>query len=209
MSAHADEVHEAEQEGVKFRFLAAPKAVVGAKGIVTGLEIERMIPGDVDFSGRRTPMASGHTEILPCETVMLAIGERVTADFLKPLGINVHPNGTVEVHPLTLQTSHPKVYAGGDATIGPSTASEAMASGKKVAEVIDRRLMNGQNRFPQLFREIPYSHEVPEVPQAGGKRPLRELPVAARRGNFWEISSGLSEKNALAEACRCLRCDVK
>jgi len=118
-------------------------------------------------------------------------------------------NGTIEVHPLTLQTSHPKVYAGGDATIGPSTASEAMASGKKFAEVIDRQLMNGQNRFPQLFRDIPYSNEIPAVPQAGGKRPLRELPVAARRGNFWEISSGLSEKNALAEACRCLRCDVK
>jgi NADH-quinone oxidoreductase subunit F len=209
MSAHADEVHEAEQEGVKFRFLAAPKSVVGSMGIVTGLEIERMTPGDVDFSGRRTPMASGHTEVLPCETVMLAIGERVNADFLKPLGINVRPDGTVEVHPLTLQTSHPKIYAGGDATIGPSTASEAMASGKKVAEVIDRQLMIGQNRFQQLFREIPYSNEVPEVPQAGGKRPLRELPVAARRGNFWEISSGLSEKNALAEACRCLRCDVK
>jgi hypothetical protein len=84
-----------------------------------------------------------------------------------------------------------------------------MAFGKKFAEVIDRQLMDGKSRFPQLFREIQYSNEVPAVPQPGGKRPLRELPVAARRGNFWEISSGLSEKNALAEACRCLRCDVK
>jgi hypothetical protein len=69
--------------------------------------------------------------------------------------------------------------------------------------------MDGQSRFVQLFREIPYSRDVPAVPQSGGKRPLRDLPVAARRGNFWEISSGLSEKNALAEARRCLRCDVK
>ena len=209
MSAHAEEVHDAEREGVKFRFLAAPKSVIGSKGVVSGLEIERMIPGDVDSSGRRTPVASGQCEVIPCETVMLAIGERVNADFLKPLGIHRHKDGTIAVHPLTLQTSHPKVYAGGDATIGPSTASEAMASGKKFAEVIDLQLMGGTSRFPQLFREIRYSNEVPAVPQPGGKRPLRELPVAARRGNFWEISSGLSEKNALAEACRCLRCDVK
>jgi NADH-quinone oxidoreductase subunit F len=209
MSAHAAEVHDAEREGVKFRFLAAPKSVVGSKGCVSGLEIERMVPGDVDASGRRTPVATGQCEILPCETVMLAIGERVNAAFLKPLGISLRNNGTIDIHPLTLQTSHPKVYAGGDATSGPSTAAEAMASGKKFAEVIDRNLMAGISRFPQLFRDIRYSNEVPAIPQPGGQRPLRELPVAARRGNFWEISSGLSEKNALAEACRCLRCDVK
>ena len=209
MPAHDEEVREAEREGVKFAFLAAPKSVIGKKGVVIGLEIEKMIPGDVDSSGRRTPVASGKTEIVTCETIMLAIGERVNAEFLKPLGITVRKNGTIDTHPLTLQTSHPKVYAGGDAAIGPSTASEAMAFGKKFAEVIDRQLMDGKSRFPQLFREIQYSNEVPAVPQPGGKRPLRELPVAARRGNFWEISSGLSEKNALAEACRCLRCDVK
>jgi NADPH-dependent glutamate synthase beta subunit-like oxidoreductase len=183
--------------------------VVGNKGLVSGLEIERMAPGDVDTSGRRTPVASGQCEIIPCETVMLAIGERVNADFLKPLDIAVHNDGTINIHPLTLQTSHPKVYAGGDATSGPSTASEAMASGKKFAEVIDRHLMKDLSRFPHLFRDIRYSNEVAAVPQPGGQRPLRELPVVARRGNFWEISSGLSEKNALAEACRCLRCDVK
>jgi NADH-quinone oxidoreductase subunit F len=209
MPAHDEEVREAEREGVKFYFLAAPKSVVGNKGFVSGLEIERMMPGDVDSSGRRTPMASGNCEILPCDTLMLAIGEHVNADLLKPLGITVRKNGTIDIHPLTQQTSHPKIFAGGDATIGPSTASEAMASGKKFAEMIDRQLMDGVSRFAQLFRGIRYSNEVPAVPQAGGKRPLRELPVAARRGNFWEISSGLSEKNALAEACRCLRCDVK
>ena len=209
MPAHDEEVSEAEREGVKFSFLAAPKSVVGKKGTVTGLEIERMVPGDVDSSGRRTPVASGKTETIPCETIMLAIGEKVNAEFLKPLGITVRKNGTIDTHPLTLQTSHPKVFAGGDATIGPSTASEAMAFGKKFAEVIDRQLMGGAGRFAQLFRQIPYANEIPETPQPGGKRPVRELPVTARRGNFWEISAGLSAKNALAEACRCLRCDVK
>ena len=210
MPAHADEVRDAELEGVKFAFLAAPQAVLGRQGRVTGLEAGRMIPGDVDFSGRRTPAPSGESFIIPCETVMLAIGERVDAAFLKPFGITLRRNGTIDTHPLTLQTSHPKIYAGGDATLGPSTASEAMALGKKFADIIDRQLMGGEGRFQRLFRDIPYQQTAsPLLPQAGGQRPVREMPVAARRHNFREISAGLTAKNAFAEACRCLRCDIK
>ncbi len=209
MPAHLEEVQEAEREGVKLLFLAAPKAILGKKGRVAGLEVTKMIPGDVDASGRRTPTPSEEHEVIPCDTVMLAIGERVDSAFLKELGITVRRNGTIDTHPLTHQTNHPKVYAGGDATLGPATASEAMAFGKKFADVIDRQLMGGKGRFDKLFREFSYRNEVPAVPQAGGKRPIRELATAARKCNFKEISAGLDAKNALAEACRCLRCDVK
>ncbi len=209
MPAHDDEVRDAEREGIVFAFLRAPKEVLGKAGRVTGLEVIKMIPGDVDASGRRTPTPSDDSYVIPCETVMLAIGERVDAEFLRPFGITLRRNGTIDTHPLTLQTNHPKVYAGGDATLGPSTASEAMACGKKFAEVIDRQLMDVPGRFRQLFRDFTYGQEAPLAPQTGGRRPVRELAVAARRGNFREISAGLTAKNALAEACRCLRCDIK
>ncbi|MFH0796195.1 MAG: FAD-dependent oxidoreductase [Candidatus Omnitrophota bacterium] len=199
MPAYREEIKEAELEGVKFVFLAAPRAARGdTNGRVKGLEVTKMKPGGFDSSGRRRPVPTNETFIIPCDTVIVAIGERAEPGFIKDL----------EVNRFTLQTGNPKVYAGGDLVTGPATAVEAMAAGKRSAESIDF-LLTGKHRFSKLFSEFRYQKTAPAEPEGGKRSSMKISPVKVRREDFREVTSGLSQKKACAEAVRCLRCDVK
>ncbi len=209
MPANKDEIREAENEGVKFIFLAAPQEILGDEhGRVKGLRVDRMKPGEFDISGRRRPVPAGESYDIPGDTVMIAIGERVDSGFLAEAGLAVNRDGTVTINDFTMKASLPKFYAGGDLVTGPSTAVEAMADGKKAAEEIDAQL-TGEKRFGKLFRKFEYDFTVPQAPQGGKKQTGKRLTVAQRLKNFREVSLGLSADQARREAQRCLRCDVK
>ena len=145
MPANKEEIKEAEHEGIKFVFLAAPKSIIGDKGKVKGIEISKMKPGEFDLSGRRRPVATDTYEAITCDSVILAIGERVESGFIRNVGIDANDDGTIKVDKSTLQTVDPKVYAGGDLVMGPATAVEAMAQGRKAAEAMDRELMGEES----------------------------------------------------------------
>ncbi|HNQ50244.1 MAG TPA: FAD-dependent oxidoreductase [Candidatus Omnitrophota bacterium] len=209
MPANKDELFEAEREGVRFVFFAAPLEILGdEKGNVRSLKVSKMIPGDFDVSGRRRPMPTNETYEIPCDTVMTAIGEKVDSEFLHDFGIVVNQNATAQINHFTYRTSVPKVYAGGDLVMGPSTAVEAMAHGKDAACAIDTTLM-GENRFARLSRQFPYAMAVPMKPAASKKQTGKKLMIKSRHKNFKEISLGLTEMQAHLETLRCLRCDVK
>jgi NADH-quinone oxidoreductase subunit F len=209
MPANKDEIREAENEGIKFIFLAAPKEILaGADGRVRALRVEKMTPGEFDVSGRRRPLPTGQTYEIAGDTVMVAIGERVDAGLLEQAGLKVHKDGTLDINDFTMKASAPKFYAGGDLVTGPSTAVEAMADGKKAAQEMDREL-TGTDRFAQLFRKFEYAMTVPAIPGGGKKQEARRIPVSKRLKNFKEVSLGLSGSQAQFEAQRCLRCDVK
>ncbi|MCE5300376.1 MAG: proton-conducting membrane transporter, partial [Spirochaetia bacterium] len=108
----------------------------------------------------------------------------------------------------TYQTSNQKIYAGGDAVTGPATAAEAMGIAKTAAEAIDLAL-TGERRFSKLFYKFDYKNEVPLKPEGGSNTKPKKLPVKERVTNFQEVLSGYSGEQALREAVRCLRCDVK
>jgi len=209
MPANKDELFEAEREGIHFVFYAAPKEILGdEKGNVRALKVSKMTPGDFDASGRRKPMPTDECYEIPCDTVLLAIGERVDAQFLQDFGIVLNQNGAVQVNHFTLRTSIDKVYAGGDLVMGPATAVEAMADGKNAARQIDKALM-GEDRFGRLFKKFDYPMQVPMNPALAKKQTGIKLKVKERHLNFKEISSGLSQNQAHLETLRCLRCDVK
>jgi len=208
MPANKDEIKEAEREGIRFIFLAAPKTIIGEKGKVKGLEISKMKPGDFDLSGRRRPVASSESETIPVDAVILAIGERVDSAFISSIGIEANKDGTIKVDKSSLKTAKPKFYAGGDLVMGPATAVEAMAQGRKAAEAIDRELM-AENRFNLLFKKFKYKNEVPLEPAPEGRRYPKALPVKSRKNNFREVSLGLCWDDVNTETNRCLRCDVK
>jgi NADH-quinone oxidoreductase subunit F len=210
MPANKDEIREAEAEGIKFIFYAAPKQILAdAKGNVRALEVIKMIPGEFDVSGRRKPVATQELYEVACDTIMVAIGERVDADFLKNAGVAVNKDGTIQINKFNLKTSRDKLYAGGDLVMGPSTAVEAMADGKNVARAIDFNLMGIDTRFPGLFKQFVYEYKVPMKPAGGGKQTGKKLSLKARKNNFKEVSLGLSREQVLKETLRCLRCDVK
>jgi NADH-quinone oxidoreductase subunit F len=210
MPANKEEIHEAQAEGIKFVFYAAPKQIAGdEKQKVTALEVTKMVPGEFDVTGRRRPVATSEVYRIPCDTVMVAIGERVDSDFLRDAGVGVNKDGSVEINKFSLKTALDKVYAGGDLVMGPSTAVEAMADGKNVARVIDFNLTGIDTRFPGLFTRFIYESNVPMKPAGGGKQTGKKLTLKQRKNNFKEVSFGLTREQVLRETRRCLRCDVK
>jgi len=140
MPANPLEVKEAEKEGVKIHFLLAPKKISGRDGPVVALECTRMKLGELDESGRRRPIPIAGSEfMMQFDAVILAIGELPDVSFL-PQEIEVARGNTVKVNPLTLETSMPGVFAGGDVVSGPATVIEAIAASKRAASSINRYL---------------------------------------------------------------------
>ena len=75
MPAIAEEVDAAEEEGVKFIFLASPHRIVGERGAVSAIEVTKTRLGAFDTSGRRRPIDTGEVQVVPCSAVILAVGE--------------------------------------------------------------------------------------------------------------------------------------
>lgn len=143
MPARAEEVHHAEQEGVNFKLLTAPKRVVAdEKSRVIGLECIQMQLGEPDASGRRSVVEIPGTEfVIECDAVVAAIGNRPNP--LIPMtcsSLKTARKGTLEVDPVTLQTSIPGVFAGGDVVSGAATVISAMGQAKKAAANINKYL---------------------------------------------------------------------
>lgn len=207
MPADHHEIVDAKAEGIEFIFQAAPSKIVGEDDYVTGIEVEKMILGDFDGSGRRRPNATGDFSIIRCDRIIFAVGEQINKEMLKNCGLEID-RWRLKVDPFSFKTDIDGIYGGGDLVLGPSTVAEAMGTGKKVARVIDTELM-GEERFKYLFKTFDYNHEVPVEPQGGDTNQQKTLSVQGRIYNFEEVACGFSRIQAKGEASRCLRCDVQ
>jgi indolepyruvate ferredoxin oxidoreductase, alpha subunit len=133
MPAIPEEVEEAREEGVEFRFQRNPTRAVAEAGRLQKLECIAMAQGDPDESGRRRPVpVPGSEEIEPFSTVILAIGEDAELDFLEGSGVSV--NGHVDVN-FAGATSRPGVFACGDAAFGHGTVTQAVSTGRRAADL--------------------------------------------------------------------------
>jgi NADH-quinone oxidoreductase subunit F len=208
MPAIAEEVEAAEHEGARIAYLAAPNRILGdADGKVRAIEVVRTRPGEFDQSGRRRPVPTDEILRIECDSVILAVGERVDPDFCNASGLRVKDDGTLEVDRYSLETSRERFYAGGDLITGASNVSNAMGIGKKAARNIDRRLMD--RLTPSVLPEFVYQMEPPDPPSPIGRQTPAELPAAERVGSYAEVSLGLTPAAALDESHRCLRCDIR
>jgi NADPH-dependent glutamate synthase beta subunit-like oxidoreductase len=140
MPANPSEVREAEKEGVRFHFLVAPTRILGKDGQVVAVECIRMELGELDETGRRRPVPiEGSEFIMEVDTIILAVGETSDLSFL-PKDVAVTRRNTIAVDPVTMETSLPGVFAGGDVISGPATVIEAIAAGRRAAVSMDRYL---------------------------------------------------------------------
>jgi NADH-quinone oxidoreductase subunit F len=209
MPAIKEEIHAAEAEGVKFALLATPHRIVGDdRSNVKAIEVVKTRLGEFDSSGRRKPVPTEEIRRYECDTVILAVGESVDPDFGRGSGLKIQEDGTIEVDRFTLETSRSKFYAGGDAITGASNVSNAMGLGKKAARNIDQRLM-GAARFDRIMPKFEYSKTSPSQPSDSHRHELAEMPARERVLNFNEAMLGLTAQQALDEAGRCLRCDIR
>jgi NADH-quinone oxidoreductase subunit F len=209
MPAIPEETEAAEHEGVQFVFLATPHRIVGDKqGAVKAIEVLKTRLGEFDTSGRRRPVPTDEVVRLECDTVILAVGEKVDPDFYKASGLKVKDAGTIEVDRYSLETSRERFYAGGDLVTGASNVSNAMRYGRQAARKIDRRLM-GVKRVDSLWPEFEFSQDPPEKTSEAGRHVPGEVPPKQRASSNVEVSLGLSPVAALEETARCLRCDIR
>ncbi|HRY56104.1 MAG TPA: NADH-ubiquinone oxidoreductase-F iron-sulfur binding region domain-containing protein [Spirochaetia bacterium] len=213
MPANREELEGALEEGVEIVCMAQPvEAIAGPGGSVRALKVMKMKAGPIDQSGRPSPVATGESYEIPCDTLVVAVGEKVESSGLASVGAAIARDGRVEADPFTRRTANPKFFAAGDAVTGPATAAEAMGLAKEAAASIDAALMGeaaGARRFERLFRGFDYGMEVPLEPSKARMSRARRVPPSDRRGNFVEISLGYTGEQARIEAERCLRCDVR
>ena len=143
LPARREEVEHAKEEGIEFRFLTNPVAVLGnEQGWVSGIRCQQMELGEPDASGRRRPMAvEGSEHDLPMDCVIMALGTSPNPLIKSTTeGLETQKWGGIIVEEETGKTSRDGVYAGGDAVTGAATVILAMGAGKTAAAAIDKQL---------------------------------------------------------------------
>ncbi len=156
MPARDEEIHHAEEEGVKFKLLTNPVRIIGDdKGRVKAMECIKMELGEPDDSGRRRPVpVDGSEFIIECDTVIPALGNRPNP--LIPLttpDLKTTRWGTLDCDPDTLETSKKGAFAGGDIVTGAATVISAMGAGKTAAASIHEYLTKGKVSKPKKEQE--------------------------------------------------------
>ncbi len=146
LPARREEVHHAKEEGIIFEFLTNPVEILSdGKGGVRAVRCIRMELGESDASGRRSPVAIPGSEFeIPADTVIMSLGTSpnpLIADTTP--GLRTSRRGGIETSDEVV-TSHPGVFAGGDAVTGAATVILAMGAGRKAAAAIDRYIHDRQ-----------------------------------------------------------------
>ncbi|NRG45390.1 NAD(P)-dependent oxidoreductase [Bacillus sp. CRN 9] len=145
MTAYDFEYEFAKQDGVEFRWLTAPKRIIGdERGKVTGIECIKMKLSEEGADGRKRPIPiEGSEFILEADAVIKAIGQSRYIDLIEQFNIS-HEDGVVKIHPESYQTSNKKVFACGDVIFGKGQGEAMVVSaaqqGKDSAYAIHRTL---------------------------------------------------------------------
>jgi len=210
MPAAEEEIHEGLLEGMQLRPSLGPKQFVGEKGKLTGLEVTKCI-SVFDENKRFNPKFAEGTEfVIPCDTVILAIGQSSDVSFLKPDdGIETTRQGILKINPATLMTTAPGVFAAGDIAFGPRLIINAVADGKKAAVEIHKFLRGAEWKPKSKYVQITVldHHEMAAHYDEYSRLAVPVLPIDRRTG-IAEVETGYTEAEARTEASRCLRCWV-
>jgi NADPH-dependent glutamate synthase beta subunit-like oxidoreductase len=234
MPAFEEEIDEAEKEGVKFKYLSQPVKIITINGAATGIQMRKTQLGEPDESGRRRPEPIAGSEYnVAADTIVTAIGETAQLDFL-PKDVQVE-RGRVNIDTFGL-SSHPGVFAGGDAALPVHNVAYAIGSGKAAAVAIDGylngkavedfsdRIIIGDKGAVSIARYletgdahaknagvkqvVPYSDLNLNYFTPAERSRIPRINITERLAGFHEVHKGLSEAEALADAARCFHCGV-
>jgi formate dehydrogenase beta subunit len=216
MPADRVEIHDAEEEGVKFHYLCNPVRILAKDGKVVGVECIRMELGEPDESGRRRPVpVKGSEFVIETDIVIPAIGQAIDLSFLEEKdGVKTTKRSAVGIQEGTFQTSRQGIFSAGDCVTGPDVLVRAAGHGKKAAEKIDLFLRGTEvkesegERLESLVEKIKVFNKEEKIGISGGTRrkELPMLPPDTRKWVFDEVEAGFSTQAAQKEADRCLRC---
>ncbi len=213
----ANEVHEAIEEGATAIFQAGPTRVLTDQqtGKVSGVEFIRMRPGEPDASGRRRPEPAPGTEFtIPCDRVLLAIGQGPDLSWVGPgsTGIEATKQRRLKADAVTFETGRPGVFGTGDVRIGASTVVAAVAEGRRAAYAADaylkgldlaaiRTRQTLAEPQPEFLSIVPFTSEVKEP-----RYRLKAMEAEVRNKSYLEYEIPYTRAEAMAESTRCLQC---
>lgn len=204
MTALQEEVEGAIAEGCEVATMQAPVRIeTDADGNVTGLVVQPQITGPIDASGRPRPMkADAPEKVIPCDLIVVAIGQGVETKAFEDVGIPVQ-RGIFKAMSSGNIESAQGTFAGGDCVTGPATVIRAIGAGKVAAANIDEYL--GFHHLIEVDVDIP-APVLSDKP-AYGRVNMTEREAAERKDDFNLMECGMTAEEALQESGRCLRCD--
>ncbi len=218
MKASEWEIKDALHEGIPILDNHAPKSFVIDKGKLTGMVFDKMVEGAPDAKGRTKLVASGETVTIPCDDVLMAIGQENAFTWIeRDLGLTFNEWNMPEVDKVTFMSSRPGVFFGGDSAWGPNNIIWAVSHGHQAAISIDafcqgrtitERPAPGATLISQKMgiHEWSYKNDYDParrvgIPHADLKASLKNLKM--------EVELGFDDQLAAKEAQRCLNCDVQ
>ncbi len=210
------ELEDAEEEQVEIIENHAPKRFVIEGGRLVGLEFDRLEWSE-DANGRQTSSVI-ETLIIPCDTVILAIGQDNAFPWIEAdAGVEFDAKGMPVVDKVTHQSSLPDVFFGGDAAWGPENIIWAVAHGHQAAISIDAHCQ-GQpvtERPPQGMtlasakvgmHSWAYSNDY----DTSTRQKMQHEALVKRFSDLGvEVELGFSAEEAATEVGRCLNCDIQ
>lgn len=206
MPAHRWEIDQAIEEGVVFHNAWGPLRILARDGRVTGMELARCMQV-FNGQGLFDPVYdTSNTVVFETDMLVLVIYETIDTAYLsESQTIERHIDGRVKVDPVSLETTHRGVFAGGNAVTGPRSAIDAIAQGKRAAESMIRYLEGRDLLEGRLAEDDKVLDEMP-FPVERTVRAVIPHTATADRTGFVETVRVLDEKSAMEEAKRCLAC---
>jgi 2-oxoacid:acceptor oxidoreductase gamma subunit (pyruvate/2-ketoisovalerate family) len=189
MPAIREEIHDAEQEGVKIMAFRTPVAFQGGEA-VAAVVLAEMEAGPPDGSGRRRPVVTDRTARRGADTVLLALGQKSEMDLPQAWSVK---DGRGYAGDKALN-----VYFAGDCATGEGTVTHAIGSGRKAADAVLGKRPPASGFDPVAPGHIRFDHF-----EAGRSHADRQIAVTALAGDFTEVNAGLGDA---AEANRCFSC---
>jgi len=218
MKASPWEKEDAMHEGIPILDFLVPKAFVHDNGRLTGMRFEP-VEARYDANGRRSLVSTGAPErVLDCDEVLVAVGQENAFPWIeRDVGIDFDAHGMPKLDRVSLQSTRPEVFFGGDAALGPKNIIWAVAQGHEAAVSIDRYL-NGEavdarpapavTMIAQKMGIHEWSYDNEPTRDARNKVPWHD-PSRALRDIRIEVELGFDAQAAWREAQRCLNCDVQ
>jgi NADPH-dependent glutamate synthase beta subunit-like oxidoreductase len=218
MKASPWEKEDAMHEGIPIHNYLVPKEFTHENGTLTGITFEK-VKAEYDAKGRRKLVPSGEPDQhFACDDVLVAVGQENAFPWIeRDIGIEFDQWDMPKVDTKTMASTHTKIFFGGDAAFGPKNIIWAVAHGHEAAVSIDK-VLNGEdiNDRPAPAVEVmsqkmgihEWSYDNEIALDKRYKVPHRDNVVALRDIKA-EVELGFDEKLALAEAGRCLNCDVQ
>ena len=208
MPAHKDEIKEAEYEKVNIYSHLNPHKIHSKNNKIEKLECLKVEGGKFDQSGRRKPVEIKDSKLMINTDILIsAVGQEVEEYFNKgKIKVELTKDNLINTEK-DFSTNVDWIFAGGDCVKGPSTVVETIQQGKKAASEIDKYLGGDGVVVKKEETERKISSPILEEQKSRVKMPT--ILLSERKRGFKEVEKGYSLDQAVEEASRCLRCDVK